>query len=60
MAMRILAPIAAAAAVIASLSAQETPQKTFKAGTNTVALYATVTDPDKRLVPDLVQEDFEV
>jgi hypothetical protein len=59
-AMRILASIAAAAAVITSLSAQETPQKTFKASTNTVALYATVTDPDKRLVPDLAQEDFEV
>ena len=58
--MRILAPIAAATAVVASLTAQEAPQKTFKASTNTVALYATVTDPDKRLVPDLVQDDFEV
>src|SRR6185312_15388796 len=27
---------------------------------NTVALYATVTDAEKRLVPDLVQDDFEV
>ena len=60
MSIRILVPIAAAAVVIASLSAQETPQKTFKASTNTVALYATVTDPEKRLVPDLVQDDFEV
>jgi Ca-activated chloride channel family protein len=35
-------------------------QGTFKVSTNSVALYATVTDADKRLVPDLVQEDFEV
>jgi len=32
----------------------------FKVTTNTVALYATVTDQEKRLVPDLVLEDFEV
>ncbi|HXG69425.1 MAG TPA: VWA domain-containing protein [Gemmatimonadaceae bacterium] len=32
----------------------------FKSGTSTVALYATVTDADKRLVPDLEQSDFEV
>src|SRR4051812_39014329 len=59
MSMRILAPISPAL-LITSLSAQETPQKTFKSSTNTVALYATVTDADKRLVPDLAQEDFEV
>ncbi len=60
MSIRLFAPIAAAALLIASLGAQETPQKTFKVSTNTVALYATVTDADKRLVPDLVQDDFEV
>jgi Ca-activated chloride channel family protein len=60
MSIRIFAPIAATAVLIASLGAQETPQKTFKVSTNTVALYATVTDPEKRLVPDLVQDDFEV
>src|SRR3954471_17720192 len=60
MSIRILVPTAAAALVITSLSAQETPQKTFKAGTNTVALYATLTDPDKRRVPDVAQEAFEV
>jgi len=32
----------------------------FRVSTNTVALYATVTDSDRRLVPDLIQEDFEV
>ena len=35
-------------------------QPTFRTGTRTVALYTTVTDAQKRLVPDLTQEDFEV
>ena len=35
-------------------------QPTFRTGTRTVALYATVTDAQKRLVPDLTQEDFEI
>jgi Ca-activated chloride channel family protein len=35
-------------------------QPTFRTGTRTVALYATVTDGQKRLVPDLAQEDFEI
>ncbi len=35
-------------------------QATFRTGTRTVALYSTVTDGQKRLVPDLAQEDFEI
>jgi Ca-activated chloride channel family protein len=35
-------------------------QPTFKTGTRTVALYVTVTDAQKRLVPDLAQQDFEI
>ncbi len=35
-------------------------QGTFKVSTNTVPIYATVMDAEKRLVPDLVEEDFEV
>ena len=35
-------------------------QPTFRSDTRTVALYATVTDAQKRLVPDLTQEDFEI
>jgi Ca-activated chloride channel family protein len=35
-------------------------QPTFRTGTRTVALYATVTDAQKRLVPDLIQEDFQI
>jgi Ca-activated chloride channel family protein len=35
-------------------------QPTFKSGTQIVSVFATVTDAQKRLVPDLVQDDFEV
>ena len=35
-------------------------QPTFRTGTRTVALYATVTDAQKRLVPDLTQDDFQI
>jgi Ca-activated chloride channel homolog len=39
---------------------QPSPGQKFKVSTNSVALYVTVMDSDKRLVPDLIQEDFEV
>src|SRR6478735_728415 len=42
---------------LATLAAQ---QATFKSGTQVVSLFTTVTDAQKRLVPDLVQDDFEV
>jgi len=49
------------ASLIASLSALTLAQQpTFRAGTQVVSLFATVTDAQKRLVPDLVQSDFEV
>jgi Ca-activated chloride channel family protein len=35
-------------------------QPTFRAGTQVVSLFATVTDAQKRLVPDLQQSDFDV
>jgi Ca-activated chloride channel family protein len=35
-------------------------QPTFRAGTQVVSLFATVTDAQKRLVPDLQQADFDV
>jgi Ca-activated chloride channel family protein len=59
MSIRILAPIVAALVLIAPARAQE-PQGRFKVSTNSVALYATVMDVTKRLVPDLTQDDFEV
>lgn len=37
-----------------------TAQQKFKSGTLTVPLYVTVTDNEKRLVPDLERGDFEV
>jgi len=40
------------------LLAQQQP--TFKTGTQIVPLYVTVLDSDRRLVPELVKDDFEV
>jgi Ca-activated chloride channel family protein len=42
---------------VAMVAAQ---QPTFKSGTQVVSVFTTVTDVQKRLVPDLVQDDFEV
>jgi Ca-activated chloride channel homolog len=39
---------------------QQQPPATFRAGTKVVALYATVTDGNGRLVSGLMREDFEV
>ena len=55
--MRIFAVAAALALFTAGVPAQ---QPTFKSGAKTVAVYATVTDRDGRLVPDLTRDDFEV
>lgn len=41
-------------------SAPSAQQATFRAGTRTVPIYATVTDANGRLVPDLERGDFEV
>src|SRR5262245_23478275 len=51
-----------AAGLVAALGAAiaGAPQTTFKAGTRTVAVYATVTDGTGRLVPDLSRDDFIV
>lgn len=43
-----------------SLALVAAQQPTFKSGTQVVSLFTTVTDAQKRLVPDLVQDDFEV
>ena len=56
--MRRIAPaLTATVALTVSLAAQG--QK-IKVTTNSVPVYVTVTDTEKRLVPDLVLEDFEV
>jgi Ca-activated chloride channel homolog len=60
---RIFAPLLGFAVLAAPLdqapAAAQDPQK-FRVSTNTVAMYATVTDSDKRLVADLVESDFEI
>jgi VWFA-related protein len=48
-----------AAAALAVAHAQQQPP-TFGTTTRTVAVYATVTDPQGRLAPDLTRENFEV
>jgi Ca-activated chloride channel family protein len=52
--------VVAAAALFAVPVILAAQQPTFKAGTQVVPLYVTVVDTDKRLVPDLGQDDFEV
>lgn len=49
--------LAASAIVSAVLAAQ---QPTFRAGTQVVSLFVTVADAQKRLVPDLTQDDFQI
>lgn len=53
-----LAALTLSPAVPALSSSQETQK--FKSGTHTVPVFVTVTDADKRLVPDLGEQDFEV
>ena len=48
----------AALGLSAAATAQQQP--TFRSGTRTVPIYATVTDAAGRLVPDLERDDFEV
>ena len=54
---KILGAATIAAAMSIGLAAQ---QPTFKTGTQVVSLFVTVTDPQKRLVPDLTKDDFAV
>jgi len=55
--MRRITVVFALLALTASLAAQK---QTIKVSTDSVAVYVTVTDTDKRLVPDLLLEDFEI
>jgi Ca-activated chloride channel family protein len=49
-----------AVVVAAGATAVRGQGPTFKAGTAVVPVYVTVTDTTKRLVPDLVKEDFDI
>jgi Ca-activated chloride channel homolog len=55
--------IAAALIVVGATAVpgqQQPPDRGFRTGANTVAVYATVADGQGRLVPDLTREDFEI
>ena len=52
--------VAVCLAVAAGLTLSATQQPTFKSGARTVAVYATVTHDDGRLVTDLTKNDFEI
>ncbi len=54
----VIAALAVVFSLAVALSAQQPP--TFRAGTRTVPVYATVTADDGRLVPDLGRDDFEI
>jgi Ca-activated chloride channel homolog len=58
--MTVWKPIAAAAALAVMSISLVAQQPTFKSGTQIVSLFVTVTDAQKRLVPGLAKEDFEV
>src|SRR3989442_5614329 len=50
----------AAAAVITLVSAPRAQQPSFSSGAKTVAVYATVTNAQGRLAPDLTRDDFSI
>ncbi|MDA1305876.1 MAG: VWA domain-containing protein [Acidobacteria bacterium] len=52
--------VAVVLAGVAMSTSGAAQQATFRAGTRTVPIYATVTDANGRLVPDLVRGDFEI
>jgi Ca-activated chloride channel family protein len=67
MSIRLIAPAAALALAASLVLGGSLPNPfitpaaaQFKSGTLTVPLYVTATDKEGRLIPDLVQEDFEV
>jgi Ca-activated chloride channel family protein len=58
--MRRIAAALIATAALALTTAVGAQKQIIKVSTDSVAVYVTVTDTDKRLVPDLVLEDFEI
>ncbi|MGE5814695.1 MAG: VWA domain-containing protein [Acidobacteriota bacterium] len=57
--MKLLRVIGVSALVLSS-AASAMAQPTFRAGIKIVPLYVTVTDAERRLVPDLVSDDFAI
>jgi Ca-activated chloride channel homolog len=61
--LRLGSAIALIVAASVTAASQQQPQQQppiFKSGTQTVPLFATVTDATGRLIPDLAKEDFEI
>jgi Ca-activated chloride channel family protein len=56
--LKLLAAVVVAVSAATVLAGAQQP--TFRTGTQIVSLFVTVTDAQRRLVPDLEQEDFEV
>ena len=55
--VRFLAPAAIALSVVATGAGQE---RSFRTGTDTVSVYASVVDREGRLVANLTKDDFQV
>ena len=59
-----IASVIAMVALVAQAGSQQQPppssSQKIRVSTESVPVYVTVTDTDKRLVPDLVLDDFEV
>ena len=58
--MRRIAVIVFAATALALTAVAGAQKQTIKVSTDSVAVYVTVTDSDKRLVPDLTLDDFDI
>ena len=58
--MRRIAAALVATTALALTATAAAQKQTIKVATDSVAVYVTVTDTDKRLVADLVLEDFEI
>ena len=60
MAMGMRRTLAVAIVLLLAAGVLAAQQPTFRAGTQLVSLFVTVTDAQRRLVPDLEQADFEI
>jgi Ca-activated chloride channel family protein len=59
-ARRTILPAVALVAILSGIISVFAQQPTFRSGTQIVSLFTTVLDGQKRLVPNLIQDDFEI
>src|SRR5262245_24754666 len=57
---RTILPAVALVAIVSGVVSVFAQQPTFRSGTQIVSLFTTVLDGQKRLVPNLIQDDFEI